>query len=60
MSFNDAIDRNIFPDLLKLVDVTPVFKKGNKNDKSNYRPISVMKAFAIVFERLLFKQLNML
>ena len=30
LSFNDAIDRNIFPDLLKLVDVTPVFKKGNK------------------------------
>jgi len=48
----------MFPDLLKLVDVTAVFKKGNKNDKANYRPISVMKAFAIVFERLLFKQLN--
>ena len=57
-SFNNAINGRFFPDLLKLVDVTPVFKKGNKNDKVNYRPISVMKAFAIVFERLLFKQLN--
>ena len=57
-SFNNAILSNIFLDLLKLVDVTAVFKKGDKNDKTNYRPISVMKAFATVFERLLFKQLN--
>ena len=57
-SYNHAIISNTCPDLLKLVDVTPVFKKGNKNDKSNYRPISVMKAFAIIFERLLSKQLN--
>ena len=57
-SFNTAIDNSTFPNLLKVVDVTPVFKKGDKNDRSNYRPISVMKAFAIIFERLLFKQLN--
>ena len=57
-SYNYAITCNICPDLLKVVDVTPAFKKGDKNDKSNYRPISVMKAFAVVFERLLFKQLN--
>ena len=57
-SFNSAIITNTCPDLLKLVDVTPVFKKGNKNDKSNCRPISVMKSFAIIFERLMFKQLN--
>ena len=47
-----------FPDLLKLVDVTSVFKKGDKNDKTNYGPISVMKCFSVIFERLLFKQLN--
>ena len=57
-SYNNAIDNDIFPDLLKLVDVTPVFKNDNKNDKANYRPISVLKAFAKIFERLLFKQLN--
>ena len=57
-SYNNAISNNVFPDLLKFVDTTPVFKKGNKNDKSNYRPISVLKAFAKVFERLLFNQLN--
>ena len=57
-SYNHAIISNTCPILWKVVDVTtPVFKKGNKNDKSNYRPISV-KAFAVVFERLLFKQLN--
>ena len=57
-SFNTTINNSTFPNLLKFVDVTPVFKKGDKNDRSNYRPISVMKAFAIIFERLLFKQLN--
>ena len=48
----------MFPDLLKLADVTPVFKKGCKTDKENYRPISVLKPFAKILERTLSKQLN--
>ena len=55
---NNAILENKFPDLLKLANVTPIFKKDDKFRKENYRGISVLKVLAKVFERLLYKQLN--
>ena len=33
----------IFPDPLKLADVSPVYKDGTSTSKSNYRPISVLR-----------------
>ena len=41
-SFNDMIDPSIFPAALKLVHVTPVFKKGSINLKEIYRPVSIL------------------
>ena len=55
---NNAIQENNFPDLLKLANVTPIFKNNDKFKKENYRGISVLKVLAKVFERLLYKQLN--
>lgn len=52
------IDKAVFPDNCKLADVTPVHKQGNKMDKSNYRPISILPPMAKVFERLLSEQLS--
>ncbi|CAB4033028.1 Hypothetical predicted protein, partial [Paramuricea clavata] len=37
--------------------VTPIFKKGKRNDPNNYRPISVISAVAKIFEKLIFEQL---
>ena len=56
--YNNSIDNHVFPDLLKLNEFTPVFKKGDKTDKENYRPISVPKPMAKILERMLSKQLN--
>ena len=39
---NDSFLRGIFPSKLKLAKVTPVFKKGSRQEKDNYRPISVL------------------
>ena len=36
------IRKGEFPDKLKTADITPVFKKGDKHEKSNYRPISIL------------------
>ena len=38
---NRTFFTGIFPDRLKYAIIRPLFKKGNKNDMSNYRPISI-------------------
>ena len=43
---------NCLPTKMKLAYVTPIFKKGDKLDSTNYRPISVTPSFAKIFERL--------
>ena len=35
-SFNDSIYQAEFPSILKLANITPVFKKGGRNSKENY------------------------
>ena len=39
-------------------DVSPIYKKGGRNDKSNYRPVSILPVISKVYERLLFYQIN--
>ena len=34
-----------------MADVTPLHKKGKKNLKGNYRPVSILPIFSKVFER---------
>ena len=36
----------------------PMFKKGNRLDKLNYRPVSVHPAISKIFEKMIFAQLN--
>ena len=36
--------------------ITPVFKKGTRISKNNYRPVSILPAFLKIFERLLSRQ----
>ena len=38
-----------------MAKVTPVFKKGSRQDKDNYRPISVLLIFSRIFEKAMFK-----
>jgi hypothetical protein len=55
--FNQTISTSIFPTDWKLARVTPIFKKGKKDDMNNYRPISVISVVAKIFEKLTFVQL---
>ena len=55
--FNQCIEQGIFPDDLKIGKVVPIFKSGRKEDPGNHRPISILSAFARIFERLLYQQL---
>ena len=54
---HQIIDQNIFQSLLKLADVTPVFKKGDPTSVKNYRPVSVLPNVSKFFERIMLKQI---
>jgi len=56
--FNSFMQQGIFPDILKVGRVTPVYKnKGSKQLFENYRPISILPIFGKIFEKLIFTRL---
>ena len=54
---NSAMTLGIFPEKLKLSKVIPLFKKGDKLDLNNYRPISILTCFTKIFEKVIFNRL---
>ena len=55
--FNNALSSSQYPNGLKYADVTPVFKKDDKSEKSNYRPISILPNLSKVYERIMQNQI---
>ena len=41
-NINTCIRKREFSDKLKTADITPVFKKGDKHDESNYQPVCIL------------------
>ena len=60
LAINASINKNEFPFFLKLEDVIHVFKKCSKNSKHNYRRVSILKNSSKVYERVMFKQIEIL
>ena len=55
--FNDAIVRAKYPTLLKVAKVIALFKKGERHNPHNYRPISLLSSFNKIFEKIIAKRL---
>ena len=55
---NHSITLGIFPEVLKVAKVIPVYKSGSRHNPTNYRPISLLSCFAKIFEKLLYKRLD--
>ena len=55
---NAFIIEGKFPNHLKHALVTPIYKKGNREDPCNYRPISITSALSKIFEKVLRKQMK--
>ena len=56
--FNNSITTSIFPSSFKQAIITPVFKKGDKNLKENYRPVSILPDVLKIVKRFLCKQIS--
>ena len=58
MVVNTSFRTDDFPDAYKHAMVTPIFKKGNRTDPSNYRPISSLPILSKVIESLMNRQIH--
>ena len=56
--FNMSLKKCIFPMEWKRANVTLIFKKRDKNNVSNYRPISLISITGKVMERCIFNRVN--
>ena len=56
--FNDCLKENEFPNLMKIAEIRPVFKKLHNTSKDNSRPINTLSNFTKLFESILLTQLN--
>ena len=56
--FSASTEKKIFLDDFKTARVTPIFKREEKEELGNYRPISIISSIARVFEKLLYQQLH--
>ena len=54
---NLSFSTGVFPDLLKIANIIPVLKKGDRQDYSNYRPISLISNLSKLIEKLAHKSL---
>ena len=52
-----SLENGKFPNCLKLANIIPVFRKGARTSKNNYRPVSILPVYSKIFERLLSRQL---
>ena len=55
--FINILSTSIYPDTWKLANVTPIFKKGDKQLINNYRPISLLPICGKIFEKIIFNNL---
>jgi hypothetical protein len=53
---NKSLSTGVFPIRLKYSIITPVYKKGDRNSISNFRPISLLPSFSKIFEMIIYKR----
>jgi hypothetical protein len=56
--YNHSLLTGIFPNPLKVSTVRPLYKKGDKTNMSNYRPISLLTTFSEILQKVLYNRLS--
>ena len=52
--FKASLEEAVFPKKFKIAKVIPIFKKGDKQNIENYRPISILLVFSKVLEHIMY------
>ena len=55
--FNQSITQGIFPDIMKLADVIPLYKGKDKDGVINYQPISLLMTLSKILEKIIYKRI---
>jgi hypothetical protein len=56
--FNDIKNEQVYPDILELSDITPIYKKkGSKSDFKNYRGIFSTSIFRYILDKLIYNDM---
>ena len=55
--FNNVVQTGCYPDIWKQAHVSPIHKQGSRQDKKNYRPISLLSTTGKFLERILFNKM---
>ena len=54
---NLTLDTGYFPDKLKVAEIIALYKKGDKDLISNYRPITLLSNISKIFEKIIYSRL---
>ena len=55
---NRSLTEGVFPTIWKQAIVTPILKKGDAKDKTNYRPVSCLMVLSKVLEKIVCAQIT--
>ena len=54
---NKCIQENVFPDKMKMANITPLYKKKDKLNKDNYRSVNLLIALSKILEKIISTQI---
>ena len=54
--FSSCIESGIFPTKWKMANVVPFYKRDDKHNVNNNRPVSLHRIFGKIFERLTYSE----
>ena len=57
-TINQSVCMGIFPSQLKHAKIIPIYKDGNEDEPSHYRPISLLSLFNRLFEKVMYNRLK--
>ena len=49
---NESLSQGVFPSMWKFANVIPIFKKNDRQDKLNYRPLSLLTCLSKICEKI--------